>query len=159
MSGSRIVATTVLIGLAALALPRPRVEAQSCQVRQLPSQPSVVVDGVLDQSDCIVAPFRNAAGEQWTFSAQAGDLVIAQMLNEIPTSQRRVLDPYLILVDAAGNVLSTNDDAEQTAEARTAFAPIPATGTYTLIATTYVRSSSSAARRRCPSRRIHRSSR
>jgi len=57
------------------------------------------------------------------------------------------LDPYLILLDAAGNEVATNDDAEDgtgTLDSRINNLPLPAAGTYTIIATRFQRQAGSS---------------
>ncbi|MBN2470404.1 MAG: PPC domain-containing protein [Anaerolineae bacterium] len=74
----------------------------------------------------------------WAFEGTQGDVVTITMV-DVSTSQ--ALDSYLILLDPDGTEIASNDDAADTSigafNAQIANAPLPATGTYTIVATRF----------------------
>jgi hypothetical protein len=90
----------------------------------IPIEPDVVRTSPLDNTDC-EAPHRPGSfANLYSLSANAGDSLFIRLTSPD-------LDAYLILTDAAGNVLAQNDECP--GEAGTACIPgflITATGVY-----------------------------
>ena len=107
------------------------ISRRPCNPNQL--DPDVVREGRVDSSDC-EAPHRPGSfANLYSFSASAGDAMSIRMEAQF--------NAYLILTDAAGNVLAQNDDCPGEPGGGTAcirdFA-IAAGGTYFIEATTTV---------------------
>ncbi|NPV67006.1 MAG: hypothetical protein HPY64_07670 [Anaerolineae bacterium] len=95
----------------------------------------------LAYGDAVRGAINNATYSQdWTFMGNAGDVITITM--QTVTGD---LDPYLYLLDAAGNELAYNDDAEDTSigqyNAQIARFTLPATGLYTIRATRFAEES------------------
>ncbi len=98
----------------------------------------------LAYGDAVRGTINDAAYSQdWTFMGNAGDVVTITM--QTVTGD---LDPYLYLLDAAGNELTYNDDADDTSvgqyNAQIARFTLPATGLYTIRATRFAEESGSS---------------
>ncbi|MEO8610325.1 MAG: SH3 domain-containing protein [Chloroflexota bacterium] len=76
----------------------------------------------------------DVAGGRYTFAAQSGDVVSIKMSRDSGD-----LDPQIIVLDAAGNELTRNDDTsgQETRDALIDSFSVPADGNYTIIATRY----------------------
>lgn len=90
---------------------------------RIPLEPGVAVTGTLDDQT-----FR----EIYTFAGQANQVVAIHM-----SRLTGDLDPYLLLADAQGSILSVSDDEGSGADALIGFERIPADGQYFVIATRF----------------------
>jgi hypothetical protein len=71
--------------------------------------------------------------ESWTFSGQAGDLIMI----DLRAIDMNNLDTHLTLLDAGGNTLITDDDSGERLNSRIGPLRLPSTGDYTIIAARY----------------------
>lgn len=71
--------------------------------------------------------------QRWQFTGQAGDRIVIDMRARDAT----VLDPYLTLLDPAGNSLASDDDSGEDVNARIGPLRLPAAGEYTIVAARY----------------------
>ncbi len=93
--------------------------------------------GALTTSETIASSLDSITySEDWAFDGAAGDIVTITMV-----ATGGSLDPLLYLLDASGNVLASNDDADDTSvgsfNSQIASFILPATGTYTIQATRF----------------------
>ncbi len=126
---------TLQRGTPVTATPTPAVTAAASPTRP----PLAIAYGVTVTGAISDAQFE----VRYTFDGGRGDAVTITL--------RRTsgdLDPYLILLNAAGNEVATNDDAEDgtgTLDSRINNLPLPAAGTYTIVATRFQRQAGSSA--------------
>ena len=127
----------LVIGVLALGAPSDGPSARTgCQPKDAITLvvPGTVF-GTIDTSDCLVLPHRNAYGEFWSgWYPRQGDRLVF-------TARRgSMVDPYLILLGPAGNVVAADDDSYGMQDARIDFTKTtPGTeGPYTLVVTSFL---------------------
>ncbi len=95
--------------------------------------------GALAYGDVVTGEITDAAYYQdWTFEGAQGDVVTITMVDTSPSDD---LDPYLYLLDADGNELASNDDADDPLvgflNAQIVGFTLPYSGPYTIRATRF----------------------
>lgn len=118
----------IVIGVLAIA---PRIAgAQTCQNFNLAEL--VTLTGTFDNTDCVAQPYRNSRGEYWNVFANVGEVVTITM------NRVTMQDPYLYLLNPSGVIVATNDDAAPgSLNARIQYTAA-VTGTYQVLATSFV---------------------
>ncbi len=71
--------------------------------------------------------------QEWTFSGHAGDLILI----DLRADSVSLLDTYLTLMDANGSTIMSDDDSGDSTNSRIGPYPLPADGSYTIVAGRY----------------------
>ena len=103
-------------------------------VQSVSAAPSPQVGPGLDYGEIGRGQLNESVSEEsWTFSGQAGDLILID-LRAVDINN---LDTHLTLLDAGGNTLITDDDSGERLNARIGPYRLPANEDYTIIAARY----------------------
>ncbi|MDX1992878.1 MAG: hypothetical protein SF029_10830 [bacterium] len=134
-SGARLALLTLLALSLSLAFTASAQKTETQQEGDL--DPSILTLPILQDGEAVEATFdTNLDAQLYAFNATEGDVITISMTQ---TDESSVLDPYIVVMTAMGDVIARDDDSGEEVGLSSLITDLelPETGSYFILATTY----------------------